>query len=73
MSKISLDVVKVLLTTEEMKKVTGGSGGNEMCFQQCMYYDNTPMSIIIYGTCYDAYHMCNQMGGTANCACNGFK
>jgi len=26
MSKISLDLIKTLLTTEEMKKVTGGSG-----------------------------------------------
>ena len=70
MSKISLDVIKILLSTEEMKKVTGGCGGGNVCWHYCYTYSGE-RTASVWGTCYDAYHECNRSQWTAWCGCNG--
>jgi len=71
MSKISLDLVKILLTTEEMKKVTGGSSGGNECWHRCYTLGEPQPTFTWYGNCYDAYHQCTQQGYIVSCGCNG--
>jgi len=72
MNTINVNGILKILSENEMKQVTGasgGAGGNE-CWHYCTDHNGGIVNIA-YGTCYDAYHRCNASGWLTSCNCNG--